>query len=592
MIWRHKKGKPSEPPFLLQGIDLIQRPQITGRFRCHSPKQTALTVGSQRLRICMALFIVVFLAISARLVSLGGHITKQEIYEPNLAENNLPAPPVIRGEIKDRNGILLASTLNGWRMFADPKRINNAQETAVKLAGYFPDLKAEDVYQKITEDRRYVILKKDITPRDYKGVNDLGLPGIEFEKTTKRIYPQGTLAAHLLGYTNRQTKGLSGIEMGMDKYLASGKDLTLSIDSRIQFIVEDSLREAVDTYTAKAGAALVMNVKTGEFLAMASYPTFDPAKPTETPAANQRNRITQDAYELGSTMKILNAALILDGRYATFNDLFDARKPLHVGRFTIHDYHGQNSWLTLPDIILHSSNIGSVQMVLLAGIDAQKKFFKKFGLLDRQHLEIPGLVQPIIPNPWREANMMTIAFGHGISLSPLHLAAAASALVNGGYKVAPTLLKQDFVDLQNHEALISPQTSLQIRQLLRYVVTGGKATRAAVDGYVVGGKTGTAEKIENGAYAKNKLVSSFLGVFPMQDPRYVVYAMLDEPNGTKETYGYATGGWVAAPIVKNIISKMGPMEGIAPVKEEDPGIHALLDIPDRYTGRRFSANER
>lgn len=589
MIWRKKGVSQTEHPFSLQGIDLMQRPHGSGRFHCHHPKETALTVGRHRIGICISLFFFVFLGIAIRLLILGGHITEQAVYQPNIAETTPSATSIIRGDITDRNGVLLASTLSGWIMYADPKRINRPQETAQRLAAYFPDMDQKDIYQKITQDRRYVVLRKDITPRDYKGVNHLGLPGIEFEKTVKRIYPQGQLAAHLIGYSGRQTNGLSGIEKGMDSYLASGQDLKLSIDSRIQYIVEQNLKEALDTYQAVAGGALVMNVKTGELLSMASYPTFDPAKPANIPPEAQRNRITQDAYELGSTLKIINAALVLDGGYAKLNDQFDARKPLKIGSHRINDFHGQKAWLSFQDVILYSSNIGSVQMVLLAGKQMQQDFFRKIGFLDRQHLEIPGLVTPILPRPWREANMMTISYGHGISLSPLHLAAAMSSLVNGGFKVAPTLLFQQN-NTPTGEAIISPQTSLQIRQLLRYVVTGGKATRGAVPGYVVGGKTGTSEKLVDGRYAKNKRISSFIAVFPMHDPQYVIYAMLDEPKGTKETYGYATGGWVAAPIVKNIIRQMGPMVGIAPVDEEDPKIRSLLDIPVTNTGRRYSAN--
>ena len=310
---------------------------------------------------------------------------------------------------------------------------------------------------------------------------------------------------------------------------------------------------------------------------MVSLPDFDPHAPTSDENA-RFNRNTLGVYEMGSTFKIFNSALALDSGKIHMGDSFDATKSIRVGRFSISDYHGKNRWLTVPEIFMYSSNIGSVRMALEVGTAGQRAIMDKFGLLKRSPVEIPEVGAPMVPHPWREASTMTIAFGHGLSVSPVQMAAASAAAMNGGILHPATLLKRAPDAEIPGTRVISPQTSDQIRRLMRLVVTQGTATGAAAPGYVVGGKTGTAEKTSGHGYAKKALLSSFVGGFPINDPRYLVLAMIDEPKGNKRTFGYATGGWVAAPLAGRIIKQVGPLMGINPVDENLPEIRNATEI--------------
>ena len=332
----------------------------------------------------------------------------------------------------------------------------------------------------------------------------------------------------------------------------------------------------MSAYQAIGAAGLVMDVNTGEVIAMVSLPDFDPNSVSGGAGKERFNRVTQGVYELGSTFKTFTFAAALDKGVATLNDGYDATKPLHVARFTIRDDHPKARYMSLPEIFAYSSNIGTAQMALDLGTERQQAFLSDLGLLQPATIELPEVGSPLYPQTWRKVSTMTISYGHGIAVSPLQLASGISAMVNGGRLNAATVIENPDA-WRTGKQVISQSTSRKIRQLLRLAVTKGTGGRSDAVGYRVGGKTGTAEKAVAGGYDTRALISSFVGVFPMDDPRYVVFALLDEPHGTKETFGFRSGGWVAAPVVKNVVLRTAPLLGVAP-KREDDGLYQQVAL--------------
>jgi cell division protein FtsI (penicillin-binding protein 3) len=550
--------------------------QTAARPRAGSRAAHALETAKSRLMVTMAIFSLAFGAVGIKLVdatvmSQGG--------DTGLAQAaSAHAIPASRADIVDRNGVLLASSLATASLHADPKLIINPVEATQKLVSVLQGLDYNDTLAKLKSDKRFVWIRRNLNPREHYEVNRLGIPGVYFQREERRVYPNANLTAHVVGFTGVDNSGLMGIEQSFDKQLrASSEPIQLSLDVRLQHIVKREIQAAVDEFQALGGAGMIMDVKTGEVLAMVSLPDFDPHAPTNDENA-RFNRNTLGVYEMGSTFKIFNSALALDSGKIHMGDSFDATKSIRVGRFSISDYHGKNRWLTVPEIFMYSSNIGSVRMAMEVGTPAQRALMDKFGLLKRSPVEIPEVGAPMVPHPWRDASTMTIAFGHGLSVSPVQMASAAGAAMNGGILHPATLLKRAPGAEIPGVRVISPQTSDQIRRLMRLVVTQGTATGAAAPGYVVGGKTGTAEKTSGHGYAKKALLSSFVGGFPINDPRYLVLAMIDEPKGNKRTFGYATGGWVAAPLAGRIIRQVGPLMGINPVDENLPEIRNATEI--------------
>ena len=381
------------------------------------------------------------------------------------------------------------------------------------------------------------------------------------------------MAAHVLGLTNVDGLGVAGIEKKFDQDLRSGNSpIKLSLDLRIQAILQEEISNTVKEFSAIGGAGIVMDVTTGEVIAMASLPDFDPNTPNNISDDAAFNRVTLGVYEMGSTFKLFTAAMALDSGTVTMKSGYDASHPIRVARFAISDYHAKNRWLSVPEIILHSSNIGAAKMAIDVGTLGQQKYLSRLGLLDPAELELPEIGKPLLPSPWRPINTMTISYGHGIAVSSVQLANGISSLVNGGIHRPATLMKvSDGASLGRR--VLSAKTSLQMRRLMRLVVTGGTGRKADVPGYLIGGKTGTADKLRGRGYAKSSRIASFAGAFPMNDPRYTVLVVIDEPHGTKKTFDYATGGWVAAPAVGRIVRRMGPVVGIA------PALDAVFEIP-------------
>jgi cell division protein FtsI (penicillin-binding protein 3) len=384
----------------------------------------------------------------------------------------------------------------------------------------------------------------------------------------------------VLGYTDVDGRGQAGIEAFFDERLSrSGRPLTLSLDSRVQHLLGEEISAAMKTFRAIGAAGIVLDARSGEILAMASLPDFDPEVRGDPGEDERFNRAAQGVYELGSVFKIFTTALALDSHTVTLRDGYDTSKPLRAARFTIRDYKPKNRWLSVPEIFIYSSNIGTARMAMDTGTAAQRAFLSDLGLTYPAPLELPEIAAPMLPRSWGEISTMTISYGHGLSVSPVQLASAVAAIVNSGQHHAPTLLAREPGASSAPRQVIDPKTSRTMRRLMRLVVRHGTGRKANAEGYLVGGKTGTADKASKwGGYRKKANIASFVGAFPMDAPRYVIFVMLDEPKGTKETYNYATGGWVAAPAVRRIIQRMAPLLGIEPVEEtaEDEAGERLL----------------
>lgn len=553
------------------------------------PAQESIETSHTRLIIAGALFCLAFLVIGARLIEVAGF----KAGETRLARGHVVERVVAsRADILDRNGVLLATTLETPSLYANPKLIQNPQRVAQQLARVLPDVSENEIYARLSSDKSFVWIKRQLTPSQELAVNRLGIPGLQFQPEERRVYPKGNLTAHVVGYTGIDNKGLAGIERGFDEVLRDRHTpVQLSIDVRLQYILRDEIARQVADFTAIGGMGIIMDVNTGEVLAMVSLPDFDPnALDSATPDAIF-NRVTLGIYEMGSTFKIFNTAMALEDHVATLASSYDATKPIRVGHFTIHDDHPQRRWLTVPEIFEYSSNIGSAKMALDAGTERQQEFLGRLGLLKAPSFELKEIGAPLVPSPWRNVNTMTIAFGHGISVSPLQMATAVSAVVNGGVLRRATLIKRPAGYAPAGQQVLSENTSAIMRRLLRLVVERGTGKLANAPGYLVGGKTGTAEKVSGKRYDRKELLSSFVGVFPITDPRYLVMISIDEPHGNKQSFGFATGGWAAAPGVKRVVQRMAPLMGIQPVDEDSPEIRRslMVDSPSPQ-GRKIAAN--
>jgi cell division protein FtsI (penicillin-binding protein 3) len=445
------------------------------------------------------------------------------------------------------------------------------------VTGVLRDLDASEVRERLASKRGFVWLKREITPAQRATIHDLGLPGIGFLRENRRIYPAGPQAAHVLGHVNIDNAGIAGMEKWIDGRglaelhqagLASGRVLEpveLALDLSVQHSMRDELRIAREHFKAIAAAGLVLDVDSGEIVAMVSLPDYDPNRPGKSMDKSVLNRLTTGVYEMGSTFKALTVAMALDSGKITLGSRFDATAPLQYGRFTINDFHPQRRVLDTSEVFIHSSNIGSARMALALGVDAHRAFLKKMGQLDRLRTELPESAEPLLPKNWGELSTVTIAFGHGLSVAPLQSVMATAALVNGGRLIPPTFLKRSAEEAQAlAKQVIRPETSEKMRYLMRLNVEKGTAKRAEVEGFYVGGKTGTSEKVENARYAKNKLLTAFMGTFPSDKPRYLLLVMLDEPQATPETHGYATSGYNAVPAAGKIIARIAPLLGLKP----------------------------
>jgi cell division protein FtsI (penicillin-binding protein 3) len=494
-----------------------------------------------------------------------------------------------RPDILDRNGEILATDVRTPSLFAEPNRIIDVDEASELLTAAMPDIDAPELRERLAAKRRFVWLRREITLEQREQVHRLGIPGVGFLPENKRIYPNGAEVSHVIGHVNIDNQGIAGIEKWLDARgladlhmagLATDRlqePVELALDLRVQHALRAELAAAREKYKAIAAAGLVTDVRTGEIIAMVSVPDYDPNNPREALDPNRINRLTTGVYEMGSTFKALTLAMALDSGKVTLKSSFDARGSLHYGRYTIHDYHAQGRVLTVPEIFTYSSNIGSARMAVSMGVEHHKWFLKKMGQLDRLRTELPESAEPLVPKRWMEINTVTIAFGHGLSVAPLQAMMAIGALMNGGKLIPPTFLKRgEEAAAALAQQVIKPETSDKMRYLMRLNVEKGTASKADVQGYYVGGKTGTSEKVVGGRYSKTKVLTSFTAVLPADKPRYALLIMLDEPQPLPETHGFSTSGWNAVPVGGLVVGRIAPLLGLEPRFDLAPADKLIL----------------
>ncbi|MGO4725022.1 MULTISPECIES: peptidoglycan D,D-transpeptidase FtsI family protein [unclassified Inquilinus] len=550
----------------------------------------AIETGRQRVVISALIFTVAFAGIGLRLVDLMAFGSDAD---SALATHALSAtaPVTDRADLRDRNGLVLATTLPSVSLYADPKMVLDPIEASLRLAKTLPGLDSDKLLADLSSERRFVWLKRGLTPSQQYEVNRLGIPGLAFQNEDRRYYPAGALTSHTIGFTNIDAQGISGLEKSLDTRLENGESVQLSLDLRLQEMVRDELQSTIATFHAQGGNALVMDVNTGEVLAMVSLPDFNPYEPGGPSEESMFNRNTLGVYEPGSTFKIFNTAMALESGTSTLTSMYD-EGPIHIGRFTIHNFRGdpQSGMLSVYEIFRLSLNTGSVHMEEAAGVDRQKEFLTRLGLTKPAPIDLPEVGAPMVPHPWSKVSGMTIAYGHGMAVSPLSLVTAVSAIVNGGILHQPTLFKRDPSQPVPGTRVITPELSRTMRMLMRAVVTGGTATKAEVPGYFVGGKTGTADKAAKGGYNRRARVTDFVGVFPIYAPKYIVMTMLDDPQPIKGTYGFASAGWNSAPLGGRIIARMGPLLGLQPADPKDPAILQALSPPSSAVAASLQAS--
>lgn len=543
----------------------------------HKGAQAPLT----RFTIASILIFSIFLIIGLRLVWV------MVLPQPQKQMAAHPESYLIkRADIIDRNGSVLATNLITFSLFANPKHITEPHVVARKLTKIFPDISEKDFYQKLTSRSPFVWLKRNLTPKQKLLVQYLGQVGLDFQKEQKRIYPHETLMAHVVGYTNVDNQGLSGIERQFESTLKTGeKPIQLSLDIRVQHILREALMAGVQDHGAKKASGIVLDANTSEIIAMVSLPDFDPHHSKNSEAIFNTN--TLGVYEMGSIFKMFTTAMALDYKVVSLQDGFDTSVPLYIGKFRVKDFHAKNRWLSVPEIFMYSSNIGTVKMALKVGAERQKKFFEKIGFLKPLKIEIGENGVPMAPRgTWKDIQVATISYGYGMAISPIHMVNGVAALVNGGVLRQPTLLKKSGPD--SYTRVISAATSEKMRRLMHLVVKEGSGYRGNAAGYLVGGKTGSANKKEEGGkgyVAHGKHRSSFVGAFPINNPKYLVFIMLDEPKNSRKI-GVATGGAVAAPIAKEVIEKSAAFLNVLPVEESSSGLQSAMRMPKGKRGAR------
>jgi len=526
-----------------------------------------------RLGLAIVAFAVVYGVIAARLVMFAeqsdGYGTRRSVTQDAVA--------TARPDILDRNGQILATDVKTPSLFAEPRKLIDVDEAEELLTAVLPDLDASEVRDRLSSKRGFVWLKREITPKQQQEIHRLGIPGVGFLTENKRVYPNGPIVSHEIGHVNIDNQGIAGIEKWLDGQglaalhmagLATDrleKPVELALDLRVQFALRGELIAAREKFKAKAASGVVLNVTTGEIVALVSEPDYDPNNPHEANDPTRINRLTTGVFEMGSSFKVLTVAMALDSGKATLSSMFDASHPLQYGRFAIHDYEPMHRALSVPEIFTYSSNIGAARMALAVGVNGHQAFLKKMGQLDRLRTELPESAEPIVPKHWGELNSVTIAFGHGLSVAPLQAVMGIAATLNGGFLIPPTFLKRSESEAQIlAKQVLKPETSREIRYLMRLNAEKGTATKANVSGYYIGGKTGTAEKVVNGHYSKHKLLTDFMAVLPADKPTYLMMIMLDEPQPTPETHGFATAGWNAAPTAAKVIARIAPLLDIEP----------------------------
>ncbi len=569
--------------------DLIEAENL--RLRHKDMRDRERQRAESRLLVLSLAFLVAFMVVGMRMGLLAGTEPK----EPH-ADGSSAVIIAQRADIVDRNGSVLATNLVTNSLYAQPPMMIDKALAARQLADIFPDLDGEALLKKFNSSRKFIWLRRKISPEQQQQVHDIGEPGLQFGPREMRLYPNGHLAAHILGGAgfgregvhSAEVIGVAGVEHQFDRYLRDpaeqGAPLDLSIDLSIQAATKRVLYGGMKLMNAKGAAAVLMDVHTGEVIAMVSLPDFDPndrPRPLVEGDASDSplfNRAAQGLYELGSTFKIFTAAMAMDQGLVTPDSMIDIRGPLKWGKYSIKDFHNYGKALSLTDVIVKSSNIGSARLAMDVGGGPQQAFLESLGLFSPVPIEVTEARQsrPILPKRWSELSTMTISYGHGLAASPVHLAAAYSTLLNGGIRVDATLLKAKGEKISG-KRIVSEETSRALRMMLRQVVVRGTASLGEVKGYHVGGKTGTADKPKpSGGYYEDRVIATFASVFPAHDPKYVLVVTLDEPTETSGSKPRRTAGWTAVPVAAEIIRRVAPLLGMRPEIEPAAGMNYTL----------------
>lgn len=541
-------------------------------------QHTPLAIAYHRLMLVLLVFAGITFLIIGRLVLL--QLLNDQPTGGSAANPLVP----VRADIYDRNGIALARTIDAWSIGIHPRKLlGDPEELAARLAELIPERSLADYRRILRSEKNFIYLSRRASPDLVAAINALGEPAIAFDREPERLYPNLSLAAHVLGYTNLDGKGAAGIERAFDQRLSSpetrDEPMQLAIDARVQQALEAELAAAVAKFSAIGAAGVVMDIRTGEVMAMASLPELNPNVPGDGSPEARFNRATLGVYELGSTFKPFTVAMAMDaGIIKSFGQQYDCSFGLRAGGFTITDTHPFGRSCSVAEIMKESSNIGTAQIAAQLGSERQQAFLRKMGFLDPVAIELKERGRTLTPGSnWGHVATMTVGFGHGIAVTPLHLASGYASLFNGGVWRPATLLKvSPGQPLPAGRRVFTEETSHKMRALLRLVVTHGTGKKADAPGYRIGGKTGSAEKIVGGRYSHNLLVTTFAGVFPMDDPRFVIVAMLDEPKGIAETYGFRTAGWNVAPVVSKVVSRIAPMLGVMPDEHRDANLSEVL----------------
>ena len=536
-------------------------------------RKTRRHLTKARIRWVVVALFLVFGTVGGRLVQLGMVVQDNTIEGQTRDIITASRPPIL-----DRNGLELAVDIRVPSLFAEPRRIIDVNEAAEAIHSVLPDLNVDWLRQRLTGDKGFVWIKRELTPAIQDKIMQLGIPGLDFVTESKRFYPGGPEASHILGAVNIDNQGIAGIEKAMDNNdvallqqlgLARGNELApvnLSIDLRVQHAMRDVLADAITRYQAQSAAGIMMDIKTGEVLGLVSLPDFDPNNPVTALQKDSFNRITAGIFELGSTMKSVTIAGALDSGKVKITDSFDARFGVRFGRFTIDDFHGKHRILTVPEIYKYSSNVGAIKVMQAWGKDNFRAFLAKLGFDQPEPLELPERRMPSVPKSFSEIVAATAAFGHGLSVSPVAMLRAMAAFANDGLMVKPTLYKTSLDDAkQTYQRVVSEQTSHEMRYIMRLNALEGSGTRMNkfAAGYRAGGKTGTAEKVINGRYDSSKVLALFASVFPLDNPRYAMMVLVDDPH-TEPGQGGHTAGWNAGEATGRIVARVAPMLGISP----------------------------
>jgi cell division protein FtsI (penicillin-binding protein 3) len=569
--------------------DAIEAENI--RLRREDVRDKSRMRAEGRLLVMGAMFALAYGAIGVRMGALAGTVSE----EP---QSTVVGNPIFgqRADIVDRNGRILATNLDTHALYAHPRDMVDPEQTARELAAIFPELKVDQLVRDFTGTRKFVWIRRQLSPEQMQQVHDIGSPGLVFGPREMRLYPNGAIAAHILGgasygregVASAEVIGVAGVERKFDEYLRDpaneGAPLELSIDLTIQAAAEEVLAGGMSIMNAKGAASVLMDVHTGEIISMVSLPDFDPNKRPQVLLTGDQsdsplfNRAMQGVYELGSTFKIFAVAQAMELGLINPETMINTKGPLQWGKFRIRDFHDYGAQLSATDVIVQSSNIGTARIAMQIGAERQQEFLRSLGFMEATPVELQEAPSgaPLLPRNWSELSTMTISYGHGLSSSPLHLATAYSSLLNGGTRVYPTLLHRE--NRQTGPRIVRAEISERSRDMLRQVVSRGTASFGEVEGYEVGGKTGTADKPKEngGGYYKDKVIATFASVFPANDPQYVLIVTFDEPSENSGSEPRRTAGWTAVPVAAEMIRRVAPLLGLRPQVDRTEPIGVTL----------------